>query len=353
MASIVTGHTGSAHITSDDWASLNAGLVSTADAVLAFNMPDAAETSSGVITVPKMEILIQGVHCRTDGTEKVTVSTGSQGLYRKDLIIGRYRKNSSSGIESFEIDIVKGTASSSPEDPSVTQNNIRSGGTLREVPLYRVNLYGSTIQSIEPVIDNVQNMLNIQKTANGAKDLAQSASSSAKNANIGVSKLETRATDLEKKLDFKGTLRAISDYAKAAIRSWVSEYDSSTSKPDVLGAALALQDTAGNEKSSLRIYSNGKMQFSYGDNDYNIPIIQRGAQSMSTSKANTAVKKDITFPKPYKTAPNVFLTIHANDPLKYGASVSGITAKGFTLNFNATGVVTELVEWCAIGRLDQ
>lgn len=353
MAKIVTGHTGSAHITSDDWAALNAGLVAENDAVLAFNMPTATETSSGVITVPKMEILIQGVHCRTDGTEKVTVETGSQGLYRRDLIIGRYQKNSSSGVESFSIDIVKGTASSSPSDPSVTQNNIRSGGTLREVPLYRVNLYGSTIQSIEPAIDNVMNLLNLQSTAKGAADAAKNASSTATNANTGVSKLEKRADALESKLDFKGTLRAISDYAKAALRSWVSEYNSSTSKPEVLGAALALQDSSGNEQSSLRIYSSGKMQFSHGDNDYNIPIIQRGSQSMSTTKANTAVKKDITFSKPYKSAPNVFLTIHANDPLKYGASVSGITAKGFTLNFNAEGVVTELVEWCAIGRVDQ
>ena len=353
MAKIVTGHTGSAHITADDWASFNAGLLSSSDVVLAFDMPEAKETTSGVVTVPKLEIVIQGVHCRTDGTDKVTIETGSQGLYRNDLIIGRYQKNASSGVESFSIAIVKGTASSSPSDPSVTQNDIRSGGTLREVPLYRIVLYGSTIQKIEPVIHNIKNLRNLQKDVNAANDVAKAADARAKTNSDDITKLDTRATNLEKKLDFKGTLRALSDNAKAALQSWVSSFNSSSGNPDVLGAGIMLQDASGSEKASLRIYSNGKMQFQHGNNNYNIPIIQRGSQSMTVEKANTAVKKDITFPIAYKSIPNVFVTIHASDPLKYGVSVGGVTAKGFTLYFNATSATTATIEWCSIGRLDQ
>lgn len=353
MAKIVTGHTGSAHITADDWASFNAGLLSSSDVVLAFDMPEAKEITSGVVTVPKLEIIIQGVHCRTDGTEKVTIETGSQGLYRNDLIIGRYQKNASSGVESFSIAIVKGTASSSPADPSVTQNDIRSGGTLREVPLYRIVLYGSTIQKIEPVIPNIRNLRNLQKDVNAANDVANAADARAENNSEDITKLNTRATNLEKKLDFKGTLRALSDNAKAALQSWVSSFNSSSGNPDVLGAGIMLQDASGSEKASLRIYSNGKMQFQHGNNSYNIPIIQRGSQSMTVEKANTTVKKDITFPNAYKSIPNVFVTIHASNPLKYGVSVGGVTAKGFTLYFNATSATTATIEWCSIGRLDQ
>lgn len=353
MAKIVTGHTGSAHITADDLASFNAGLLSSSDVVLAFNMPEAKETTSGVVTIPKLEIVIQGVHCRTDGTEKVTIETGSQGLYRNDLIIGRYQKNASSGVESFSVGIVKGTASSSPADPSVTQNDIRSGGTLREVPLYRIVLYGSTIQKIEPVIPNIKNLRNLQKDVNAANDVAKAADARAEKNSEDITKLDTRTTNLEKKLDFKGTLRAFSDNAKAALQSWVSSFNSSSGNPDVLGAGIMLQDASGSEKASLRIYSNGKMQFQHGNNSYNIPIIQRGSQSMTVEKANTAVKKDITFPNAYKSIPNVFVTIHASDPLKYGVSVGGVTAKGFTLYFNATSATTATIEWCSIGRLDQ
>lgn len=353
MASIVTGYTGKNHITSDDWASLNAGILSSGDIVLSLNAPEAKETTSGVVTLPKMELSIQGVHCRTDGTEKVTVATGSQGLYRNDLIIGRYRKNSSSGVESFEIDIVKGTAASQAEDPALTVNNIRTGGTLREVALFRVVLYGSNIQSITAVITNVGAMRDIQSMASGAKSTADNFNAKLNTTNANVSELQRRMNTQESKLDFSGVLRSISEYAKAAIQSWVSEYDSSTSKPDVLGARLAVQDANGTEKASLRIYSNGKIQYSFGDNDYNIPIIQRGTVSVSTSKANEAVKKDITFSKPYRTAPNVFVTVHANDPLKYGVSVSNVTTKGFTAVYNATGAASATVEWCAIGRIDQ
>lgn len=353
MAKIVTGHTGSAHITADDWASFNAGLLSSSDVVLAFDMPEAKETTSGVVTLPKLEIIIQGVHCRTDGTEKVTIETGSQGLYRNDLIIGRYQKNASSGVESFAVDIVKGTASSSPSDPSVTQNDIRSGGTLREVPLYRIVLYGSTIQKIDPVISNIKNLRNLQKEVNAANDIAKAADSLAEVNSEDITKLDTRATNLENKLDFKGTLRAFSDNAKAALMSWVSSFNSSSGNPEVIGAGISLQDANGSEKSSLRIYSNGKMQFNYKDNSYNVPIIQRGSQSMTVEKANTAVKKEITFPNAYKSIPNVFVTIHASDPLKYGVSVGGVTSKSFTLYFNATSTTTATIEWCSIGRIDQ
>jgi hypothetical protein len=352
MAKIVTGYTGSEHITSDDWASLNAGLVSAGDAILTFNMPDAVETSSGVITLPKMELMIQGVHCRTDGTEKVTVATGSQGLYRNDLIVGRYKKASSSGVESFEIDIVKGTASSSPEDPTLTQNDIRAGGTVREAALFRVRLYGSTIQSIEPVISVVKNMFNIQGTASSALSLAKNANAYAKNVDNRSETLEKRTSSLEKKLDFAGTIRSLSQYAKAAIQSWVSSYDSTTTKPENLGASMSLQDSSGNEKASIRIYSNGRIIYTLDDEAYEVPIFQRGSQSMSVTKANTSVKKTVSFPKSYKSAPNVFLSISTSNPLNCAASFSNVTAKGFTLHFNATAAMSANIEWCSIGRLD-
>ena len=234
----------------------------------------------------------------------------------------------------------------------MTQNDIRSGGTLREVPLYRIVLYGSTIQKIEPVISNIRNLRNLQKDVNAANDVAKAADARAEKNSEDITKLDTRATNLEKKLDFKGTLRALSDNAKAALQSWVSSFNSSSGNPDVLGAGIMLQDASGSEKASLRIYSNGKMQFQHGNNSYNIPIIQRGSQSMTVEKSNTAVKKDITFPNAYKSIPNVFVTIHASDPLKYGVSVGGVTAKGFTLYFNATSATTATIEWCSIGRLD-
>ena len=45
--------------------------------------------------------------------------------------------------------VKKGTAASSPSAPSYTTGTIRTGSTTAEYPLYKVNISGITISSVE------------------------------------------------------------------------------------------------------------------------------------------------------------------------------------------------------------
>lgn len=83
-------------------------------------------------------------------TESLTIANGSQGMQRKDLIVARYSKVASTGVESMTLAVITGTpASSSPADPSYNSGDIADGDSPVDFPLYRVNLNGISITSVE------------------------------------------------------------------------------------------------------------------------------------------------------------------------------------------------------------
>ena len=89
-------------------------------------------------------------------TESLTIANGSQGMQRKDLIVARYSKVASTGVESMTLAVITGTpASSSPAEPSYNSGNIADGDSPVDFPLYRVNLSGISITSVERLVDVV------------------------------------------------------------------------------------------------------------------------------------------------------------------------------------------------------
>ena len=89
-------------------------------------------------------------------TESLTIANGSQGMQRKDLIVARYSKVASTGVESMTLAVITGTpASSSPADPSYNSGDIADGDSPVDFPLYRVNLNGISITSVERLADVV------------------------------------------------------------------------------------------------------------------------------------------------------------------------------------------------------
>ena len=81
-------------------------------------------------------------------TESLTIANGSQGMQRKDLIVARYSKVASTGVESMTLAVITGTpASSSPADPSYNSGDIADGDSPVDFPLYKVNINGISITS--------------------------------------------------------------------------------------------------------------------------------------------------------------------------------------------------------------
>lgn len=151
---LITGYAGEEHITSADQGAYNMGTYGEGEFVLdRGNKFGATVVSNNSITIADGEAMMQGRYIRLAAgtTASVAIDNGSQGMNRKDLICLRYEKNSGTGVESVSFVVKKGTASSStPSDPSYTTGTITDGTDLvNEMPLYRVNLSGLNISSLD------------------------------------------------------------------------------------------------------------------------------------------------------------------------------------------------------------
>ena len=150
---IITGHTGKEHVTAEAAGALHAGVIGTGKYVLAGGNQFAAEiVSNNLIKIKSGELINQGRHMRipVNSYEEVTIQNGAQGMHRSDLIVMRYKKDTSAQVESAELVVIKGKASSSIQTsvPSYVNGNILSGATQDDFPLYRVSLSGLTITSV-------------------------------------------------------------------------------------------------------------------------------------------------------------------------------------------------------------
>ena len=89
-------------------------------------------------------------------TESLTIENGTQGEQRIDLIVARYTKNSGTGVEDMQLAVVKGTpAASNPAVPTYNTGTIADGDSPVDFPIYKVNLDGISITSVNAMVDVV------------------------------------------------------------------------------------------------------------------------------------------------------------------------------------------------------
>jgi hypothetical protein len=148
---LITGYTGTKHITPADDAGLHKSIFGDGDFVLHSGSQLAATIQSATeVRIADGELVMQGRHARNDsGYQAVTIANGTQGMYRNDLIVARYTKESSTSVESISLIAITGTATSgTASDPAYSTGNIENGET-RDFPLYRVKLNGINIEKVE------------------------------------------------------------------------------------------------------------------------------------------------------------------------------------------------------------
>lgn len=139
---LVTGHTGTAHVSSADAGALHAGIVGTGRYVLATaNRMAATMESANTITIATGDALFDGRHVRITSAESATIDSGAQGMRRNDVVGILYQTDGD--VESATIAVYKGTPTSgTPTDPTLPTGNILEGATTAFMPLYRVSLNG-------------------------------------------------------------------------------------------------------------------------------------------------------------------------------------------------------------------
>lgn len=151
---IVTGYTGESHISSNDDQGRNQGIFGRGSYVLNVgNKLGATIATTNTIRISDGEGVMQGVHFRIEpGTyDTVTIESGQNNKRRWDLIVARYQKNQTTGIESVTLEVIKGTAvdlAETPTIPSYNTGNILTGSLLVDMPLWVVKLYGVNIEGV-------------------------------------------------------------------------------------------------------------------------------------------------------------------------------------------------------------
>ena len=181
---IITGYTGESHVTSADDASLYRGIFGAGDYVLDIGNKFAATIiDNNTIRIADGDLIIQGHQgrIRTNDYEEVTIDNGTPGEKRNDFIVARYQKNTTTGIESITLEVVKGTPGETAVDPDVVQEDLSTGGTQRDFALYRVSLNGLVLESVTSLFTVLPN-LEVFKT-HQAESAQKHITESGENAN--------------------------------------------------------------------------------------------------------------------------------------------------------------------------
>lgn len=144
---LVDGKAGVAHISSEDKAIIHQAKFSKSDVV--FDWGDAfrcSMSSSNRATVGTGCASIQGLDWHITSAESVTISNGSQGMKRNDIICAHYHRDSKTGNELVELVVLKGSPNATAAaDPTIPSGKILSGAVDAYMPLWRIPLDGITV----------------------------------------------------------------------------------------------------------------------------------------------------------------------------------------------------------------
>lgn len=158
---IVTGYTGTPHISSNDDQGRNQGIFGTRNYILDVgHRLNATLTNTTTVTLEDGEGVMQGVHFRIEPgtTDAVQISPGTNGYNRIDLICAKYTKDASTGIENVNLAVLEGTpTASTPSAPTYTQGDILTGDLVAYFPLWIVTLTGSSSTVLNRAVSYLAN----------------------------------------------------------------------------------------------------------------------------------------------------------------------------------------------------
>ena len=154
---IITGYKGEPHVTSQQLRDTNIGTFGGG----AYILDVGSQMAATVVSANQVDIadgLLVAEGCTAEvargTTESMTIENGSQGMLRTDLIVARYTKAAGTAVEDMELAVIKGTpAASNPATPAYNEGLIADGDSPVDFPLYKVNINGISITSVERLVD--------------------------------------------------------------------------------------------------------------------------------------------------------------------------------------------------------
>ena len=169
---IVSGRTGSPHVTSQQFRQMLEGIIGQGSYIITSGENLKPELSSNNLMKIRSGMMAHHgcISCVDIGTyDEVTLTNGSQGMKRIDLIVNRYTRNAETEVENCSWKVIQGTpVASNPAVPAYTSGNLQNGDLVDDCPAFEVHYDGinvTEVKSLLSVVDGLSELSSNLKTA--------------------------------------------------------------------------------------------------------------------------------------------------------------------------------------------
>lgn len=173
---IVSGRTGKAHVTSQQFRQFIGGVVGQGSCILDSGENLEPELSSNNLLKIRSGMMAHhgNISSVKLGTyDEVTLTNGSQGMKRVDLVVNRYTRNAKTEVETNEWIVIVGTPDTdNPSIPEYTVGNLQKGDLVDDCPVFAIHYDGINVVKVEKLLEIIQtnkglmNRLNLQILSN-------------------------------------------------------------------------------------------------------------------------------------------------------------------------------------------
>lgn len=172
---IVSGRTGSPHVTSQQFRQMLEGIIGQGSYIITSGENLKPELSSNNLLKIRSGMMAHHgcISCVDIGTyDEVTLTNGSQGMKRIDLIVNRYTRNAETEVENCSWKVIHGTpVASNPAVPAYTSGNLQNGDLVDECPAFEVHYDGINVTEVKSLLSVADGLSELSSNLTKANNI--------------------------------------------------------------------------------------------------------------------------------------------------------------------------------------
>ena len=172
---IVSGRTGSPHVTSQQFRQMLEGIIGQGSYIITSGENLKPELSSNNLLKIRSGMMAHHgcISCVDIGTyDEVTLTNGSQGMKRIDLIVNRYTRNAETEVEKCSWKVIQGTpVASNPAVPAYTSGNLQDGDLVDDCPAFEVHYDGINVTEVKSLLSVADGLSELSSNLTKANNI--------------------------------------------------------------------------------------------------------------------------------------------------------------------------------------
>lgn len=163
---IVSGRTGTPHVTSHEFRQILEGTIGQGSYILQSGDNLAAElVTNNLLKIKSGMMSHHGNVSSVDAYDEVEIANGSQGMKRIDLIVNRYIRNDETRVETNQWVCIAGIPdSTSPVAPSYNVGNLQDGDLIDDCPVFQITLEGINVTEVKSLLSVAPNIDDLEQS---------------------------------------------------------------------------------------------------------------------------------------------------------------------------------------------